>query len=126
MGRPLGSKNKPKDGEQEEETVFNEVPNIVVEENKFKIQNEEIEVNEVEKEMAKGVSKEVAKEVVKQKTAHEIAIEESRKVLEHPLSPGQRFFEAPDGYIIVGEADAQKILYRAGNDGKGMYINPMR
>lgn len=125
MGRPLGSKNKTRQGDEEvisanendTEGLVEVSPQVAIEEpikEEVKVPHEPVKVVEVKQES------------VKKKTAHEIAIEESRKVLEHPLSPGQRFFEAPDGYIIVGEADAQKILYRAGNDGKGMYINPMR
>ena len=125
MGRPLGSKNKTRQGDEEvisanvndNDGLVEVGPQVAIEEpikEEVKVPHEPVKVVEVKQES------------VKKKTAHERAIEESRKVLEHPLSPGQRFFEAPDGYIIVGEADAQKILYRAGNDGKGMYINPMR
>lgn len=125
MGRPLGSKNKPRQVDEQEISANGDDNNGLVE------VGPQVAIEEPIKEDVKVAIEpvkvvEVKQEPVKKKTAHEIAIEESRKVLEHPLSPGQRFFEAPDGYIIVGEADAQKILYRAGNDGKGMYINPMR
>lgn len=53
-------------------------------------------------------------------------IAESRKALLVPLAPGQIFFEAPDGMIIVGEADRDHVWYREGNGGKGMFINPRR
>jgi hypothetical protein len=43
-----------------------------------------------------------------------------------PLQPGQKYFEAPDGTIIVGEADKSEIWYRKLNDGKGGWINPKR
>lgn len=43
-----------------------------------------------------------------------------------PLGPGQKYFEAPDGTILIGEADMPHLWYRAGNEGKGMYINPKR
>ena len=43
-----------------------------------------------------------------------------------PLGPGQKYFEAPDGTILIGEADMPRLWYRAGNEGKGMYINPKR
>ena len=43
-----------------------------------------------------------------------------------PLGPGQKYFEAPDGTILIGEADMPHLWYRAGNDGKGMFINPKR
>ena len=53
-------------------------------------------------------------------------IAESRKALEYPLDAGQQFFEAPDGFIIVAEADRQHVMYRQGNGGKGMMINQRR
>lgn len=53
-------------------------------------------------------------------------IAESRKALEHPLSPGQQFFEAPDGEILIGEADKTHLWSRRANGGKGGWINPRR
>jgi hypothetical protein len=53
-------------------------------------------------------------------------ITESRQALNQPLSPGQEFYEAPDGYIIVAETGRDHVWYRGGNDGKGMYINKRR
>lgn len=43
-----------------------------------------------------------------------------------PLGPGQKYFEAPSGEILIGEEDAAHIWWRAGNGGKGMFINPKR
>ncbi len=43
-----------------------------------------------------------------------------------PLGPGQKYFEAPSGEILIGEADATHMWWRAGNGGKGMWINPKR
>ena len=43
-----------------------------------------------------------------------------------PLGPGQKYFEAPDGTILIGEADMPQLWYRAGNEGRGMFINPKR
>jgi hypothetical protein len=43
-----------------------------------------------------------------------------------PLGPGQKYFEAPSGEILIGEEDATHIWWRAGNGGKGMFINPKR
>lgn len=57
---------------------------------------------------------------------HAERIAESREALKHPLAPGMKFFEAPDGYIIVGEANRDHVPYRYGNNGKGMSINPRR
>jgi hypothetical protein len=53
-------------------------------------------------------------------------VAESRKALLQPLGAGQAFFEAPDGYIVVGEADRPHAIYRQGNNGRGMKINQMR
>lgn len=79
----------------------------------------------------------VVKEVEEQKPEREKFVErppandeeriaESRKALNQPLAPGQQFFEAPDGMIIIGEADRTQVFYRQGNGGKGMHINPKR
>lgn len=43
-----------------------------------------------------------------------------------PLGPGQKYFEAPTGEILIGEADMPHLWFRAGNEGKGMFINPKR
>lgn len=43
-----------------------------------------------------------------------------------PLGPGQAYFEAPDGTVIIGEETADRLWYRQGNGGKGMYINKKR
>lgn len=59
-------------------------------------------------------------------TPEQQRIRESREVLKHPLPSGMAFFEAPDGFIIMAEADQPDVLYRQGNNGKGMRINPMR
>lgn len=56
----------------------------------------------------------------------ESRIAESRKALGQPLAAGQAFFEAPDGFVVVAEADRPHVLYRQGNEGKGMWINPRR
>jgi hypothetical protein len=43
-----------------------------------------------------------------------------------PLQPGQKYFEAPDGTIIIGEEDKQQVWYRKLNNGRGGWINPRR
>ena len=53
-------------------------------------------------------------------------IAESRKALDTPLEPGQAFFEAGDGFIMVGEADRPHLWYKAGNNGDGCHINKKR
>lgn len=58
-------------------------------------------------------------------SAEQRRINESRESLKHPLPWNQKFFEAPDGYIVVGEADRSHVLYRQSN-GKNIWINPKR
>lgn len=53
-------------------------------------------------------------------------VAESRKVLAHPVGAGQRFFESPEGFIEIGEADRGRVFCRKANKGAGMWINPMR
>jgi len=43
-----------------------------------------------------------------------------------PLGPGQRYFEAPTGEILIGEDANPHMWFRQGNGGKGMWINPKR
>lgn len=43
-----------------------------------------------------------------------------------PLGPGQKYFESPDGDIVIGEADKDRIWHRKLNNGKGGWINPKR
>ena len=57
-------------------------------------------------------------------TQEEVQIAESRESLKHPLAPGQKFFEAADGYIVVGEEDKPHVLDR--RQGKRGWINPKR
>lgn len=86
---------------------------------------------------SKNKSKEVAEvvePVIETKEAvvvNEEKKEEPAKALQvkqklEPLGPGQKYFESPDGTILIGEADSPHLWYRAGNGGKGMFINPKR
>lgn len=43
-----------------------------------------------------------------------------------PLGPGQKYFEAPTGEVLIGDATADRMWFRAGNNGKGLWINPKR
>jgi len=81
------------------------------------------------------VENDVIPQVSEQKEIEVISHEEERKETAkavqvkpklEPLGPGQKYFEAPDGTILIGEADMPHLWYRAGNEGKGMYINPKR
>jgi len=53
-------------------------------------------------------------------------VAESRKALTQPLGPDQKFFESPEGYVMVGEAEKDHIWCRHANGGKGAWINPRR
>ena len=54
------------------------------------------------------------------------AASEPAKPKLEPLAVGQAYFEAPDGTIIIGDETKNEIWYRAGNGGKGMFINKKR
>ena len=54
------------------------------------------------------------------------AIAESRKSLLSPLGKDQKFFESPEGFILIGNADEDSIWCQKANKGKGMKINPRR
>lgn len=101
MGRPLGSKNKPKDG-VDVSVVSGDV--VVTEDIKLK-ESEIVNHEEKREETAKAVQ---VKPVVA------------------ALGPGQKYFEAPTGEILIGEEDATHMWWRGGNGGKGMWINPKR
>lgn len=103
MGRPKGSKNKgtlENEVEQKTETIGGAT--VVIEEPV----KEAPKVEEVKKEEAKK--------------------EKKAKVELPPLGPGLAYFEAPDGTVITGEDSRNEIWYRAGNNGKGMWINKRR
>jgi hypothetical protein len=105
MGRPKGSRNK----------SVNEVV-------------ETLESSAVENQKKEVVTHEEERQETPQAvlTADQKRIADSRKALKHPLDPGQKFFEAPDGTIMVGEANKNHMWWRAGNGGHGMHINPRR
>lgn len=43
-----------------------------------------------------------------------------------PLAPGQAYFEAPDGTVIIGDDTKNEIWCRTLNEGKGGWINKRR
>jgi hypothetical protein len=59
-------------------------------------------------------------------TPEELRIKESRTALDQPLPPGTRFFETPDGEIIVGDAEKSHVWSRRMNGGRGGWVNPRR
>lgn len=64
-----------------------------------------------------------ATESVKDVAARRII--ESREALKHPAPPGQKFFEAPDGYIVVAEQDRDHVPERRPGKAWGL-LNPRR
>ena len=100
MGRPKGSRNK--STEVEEEHGICEV--VVV------------------PEVVEQKEKEVSHEEEREETAKAVQVKPKLE----PLGPGQKYFEAPDGTVLIGEDSNPHMWYRAGNDGKGMWINPKR
>ena len=59
-------------------------------------------------------------------TQEELSIAESREVLKQPCPAGMKFFESPEGYVMLGEDKADRIMCHKANGGKGAYINPRR
>jgi len=52
-------------------------------------------------------------------------VAESRKALDAPLPPGQKFFESPEGFIMIASADEDHVWCRDSGV-KGARINPKR
>lgn len=98
MGRPKGSKNK-----KQEEVVTETVTE--------NFQSQPVEV--------------INADVREEKEEREEVLKAAAPTVE-PLGPGQKYFEAPDGTMLIGEATANQIWYRNGNGGKGMWVNPRR
>lgn len=70
-------------------------------------------------------------EQIKSEETNEEEREETAKAVQvkpvlDALGPGQKYFESPDGTILIGEEDATHMWWRAGNGGKGMWVNPKR
>lgn len=62
----------------------------------------------------------------KSEQTDEARIESSRKSLDEPLGPDQKYFESPEGEIFVGPADKDQIWSRHMNHGHGGWVNPRR
>lgn len=99
MGRTAGSKNKPK--------VEDPKP-----------------VERVETQDYALTEKGVVNVDVREEETKEVLKPEAPKL--EPLAPGQAYFEAPDGTVIIGEDTKNEIWYRSLNDGKGGWINRKR
>jgi len=80
----------------------------------------------------KGKAQEKEKsDVLKQEPTPEAAGEliippDAAKPEPEKLGPGQKYFEAPDGTLMIGEADKQQLWHRPLNGGRGGWINPKR
>lgn len=59
-------------------------------------------------------------------TAEQRDILNSREALKHPLDAGQAFFESPSGWIIVAQADRDRVWCQKENGGRGLWINKQR
>ncbi len=70
-----------------------------------------------------AVATETAPEAEVQKPVGRIA--ESREALKSPLPAGQKFFEAPDGWIGIGE-ESQTYMFYTPDGGHEIRINPRR
>lgn len=55
-----------------------------------------------------------------------VAIAESRKLLDVPLAAGQAYYESPEGFIMIDDAERGRAWCRQANKGTGMWINPRR
>ncbi len=78
------------------------------------------EIAHVREEKKEEIKKDVLREV------EPVGVQVPKVQKLDPLGPGQAYFEAPDGTVLVGEADKAQLWYRAGNGGKGMFINQKR
>lgn len=94
--------------------------------------------------MPKGIpnKKKVEQKVIKEEVKHEKKEEtkETKHVLVvekpaqaaiaqklEPLAPGQAYFEdGPTGTVMIGDATRDQVWFRAGNGGKGCWINKKR
>lgn len=79
-------------------------------------------------------SRNKSKEEVAEEQKEEVREEEGKETAQavhvkpklEPLGPGQRYFEAPTGEILIGEDTNPHMWFRQGNGGKGLWINPKR
>jgi hypothetical protein len=96
------------------------------------IENQEIQVEAKEEVLApvqaepEKPSREPVRFVDTETLSDADRIAESRKSLNQALQPGQQFFEAPDGEIIIGDAEKTAVWSRRMNKGKGGWVNPRR
>ena len=117
MGRPKGSKNKAM------EELVEKFEGLV---------DEAAGTSGIPEMVGASITREDVVEVIKNagRKNEEERKETAQAVLTkpklEPLGPGQKYFEAPTGEILIGEADMPHLWFRAGNEGKGMFINPKR
>lgn len=124
MGRRPGSKNKPKDVDGSVVVAEPNVSNAPVVEGGEDVEDVVVDAaNEpVVEDDVKSDIEVVKNEEKKEEPKKAVPV---KPILE-PLGVGQAYFEAPDGTILIGESSKPHLWYRAGNDGKGMWINPKR
>ncbi len=115
MGRPKGSKNKEKNEDEVISSTDNNQHPL-----KTKFTSPVVDYNLTEEaliENADGWKEE-------EKKSEMLTVEKPKGI--EPLAPGQAYFEAPDGTIIIGEGDKDQVWYRGLNGGKGGWINRKR
>jgi len=81
--------------------------------------------NKKKEDVAKPIEGDVAAPVEAQKKVEQPKPAPVVPKLE-PLGPGQAYFEAPDGTILIGEDTKNEMWYRGLNGGKGGWINRKR
>ena len=99
MGRPKGSKNAKADVKESKP-----VPPVV----SAVVSEVDVQVAEVKTDKAKRITREEMQKM--ESTAH-LRDKQDPKALP-PLEADQKYFEAPDGAILVGEKKANKMWYR--------------
>jgi hypothetical protein len=117
MGRPKGSKNKAMDG------LVEKFEGLVDEAAKTPGIPEMLGVAITREDVVETIKNAGGKHEEERKEAAKAVILKPKL---EPLGPGQKYFEAPSGEILIGEEDANHMWWRAGNGGKGMFINPKR
>lgn len=98
MGRPKGSKNRPKEALANEAAIMGSLPPL----------NPRVKTNEESKPS--------------------VPVETAKPVIQLPeFNPAyEKIFEAPDGTMVVGSNDAFRLWYRTGKKDEGIWILPKR
>lgn len=77
--------------------------------------------------MPRGRPRKVVEEVIQSNAVAVVdapTVKEPKKL--EPLSEGQKYFEAPNGEIVIGDADREHVLWYDKSTGERVLINPRR